>query len=278
MIATELQGRAQVRGFGTYNAVAAVAGSLGALAAGLTDVLHDALERRAHAAHWFLALVPGALLGLAIALRLTPGVEGDAATAGRAGPARRSRPRSSAWPSSSPSTPSAAGSRCRRSSPTGWAPGSAPRTEQVGVLFFVLGLLQTALVPGRAEAGRAVRAAAHDGVHPPAVEPAARRRRVRAHLRRRGGAADGPDRAVADGRPDPPGLRHGARRPGRAHRRPPPTRTPCATSPARSVRRWPRPAQQIALGLPFVIGGGIKTVYDLTLWRWFRTVPLPDDE
>ena len=31
-----------------------------------------------------------------------------------------------------------------------------------------------------------------------------------------------------------------------------------------------------ALGLPFVISGVLKSVYDVTLWRWFRPVPLPD--
>jgi len=34
-------------------------------------------------------------------------------------------------------------------------------------------------------------------------------------------------------------------------------------------------AQTVALGLPFVISGGLKSVHDLTLWRWFRQVPLP---
>ena len=33
-------------------------------------------------------------------------------------------------------------------------------------------------------------------------------------------------------------------------------------------------SQTVALGLPFVIGGGIKSIYDVTLWRWFRHVPL----
>jgi MFS family permease len=33
-------------------------------------------------------------------------------------------------------------------------------------------------------------------------------------------------------------------------------------------------SQQLALGVPFVIGGGVKAIYDLVLWRWFKTVPL----
>jgi predicted MFS family arabinose efflux permease len=35
--------------------------------------------------------------------------------------------------------------------------------------------------------------------------------------------------------------------------------------------------QSIGLGVPFVIAGTIKGAYDLVLWRWFRTVPLPDE-
>jgi predicted MFS family arabinose efflux permease len=34
-------------------------------------------------------------------------------------------------------------------------------------------------------------------------------------------------------------------------------------------------AQRVTLGLPFLIGGGVKVVYDLTLYAWFRRVPLP---
>jgi predicted MFS family arabinose efflux permease len=33
-------------------------------------------------------------------------------------------------------------------------------------------------------------------------------------------------------------------------------------------------SQQLAFGLPFFLGGGIKAVYDLALWAWFRRVPL----
>jgi predicted MFS family arabinose efflux permease len=36
-------------------------------------------------------------------------------------------------------------------------------------------------------------------------------------------------------------------------------------------------ASSLWLGLPFLVAGTIKGTYDLILWRWFRTVPLPDD-
>ncbi len=35
-------------------------------------------------------------------------------------------------------------------------------------------------------------------------------------------------------------------------------------------------SQQLAIGLPFFLGGGIKAVYDLALWWWFRRVPLAE--
>lgn len=36
-------------------------------------------------------------------------------------------------------------------------------------------------------------------------------------------------------------------------------------------------AQRVALGLPFLIGGGVKVAYDLALYAWFRRLPLPPD-
>ena len=36
--------------------------------------------------------------------------------------------------------------------------------------------------------------------------------------------------------------------------------------------------QSIALGVPFVLAGATKSIYDLVLWRWFSHVPLPDAE
>jgi hypothetical protein len=60
---------------------------------------------------------------------------------------------------------------------------------------------------------------------------------------------------------------------------PPPQRAAAAayTNLARYVVRPVGPtlagaAQALALGLPFLVAGGIKTVYDLALWRSFRDV------
>jgi hypothetical protein len=56
-----------------------------------------------------------------------------------------------------------------------------------------------------------------------------------------------------------------------------------ATNTARYVTRPAGPvlagaAQSVALGFPFVIAGGLKSLYDVVLWRWFRHVPLPDHQ
>ena len=32
----------------------------------------------------------------------------------------------------------------------------------------------------------------------------------------------------------------------------------------------------LAVGAPFVIAGLVKGAYDLVLWRWFRTLELPE--
>jgi MFS family permease len=52
MLASDLRDRAQVHGFGVYNAIAAVAGSLGALAAADPDLVGDS-----EPACWFVVLV-----------------------------------------------------------------------------------------------------------------------------------------------------------------------------------------------------------------------------
>ena len=275
MIATELRGRAQVRGFGTYNAVAAVSGSLGALAAGLTDVLHHSWSGAPTRSHWFLALVPGALLGLVIALRLTAGVEGERRPRGER--ARLERSRSTVIRLSELFALDAFGGGFTVSAFIAYWLGArfGASTEQVGVLFFVLGLLQTfsfVVAPRLSERYGLLRtmvfthlpsnvllmAVAFAPTFPVAV--------VLLMARTALSQMDVPTRqayvmVLVD----------------------PDERTPAAAY-TNTVRYITRPlgpplaalAQQIALGLPFIIGGGIKTVYDLTLWRWFRTVPLPE--
>src|SRR5215207_4795495 len=72
MLATDLRSHERARGFSLYNAVAAAAGALGALAAALPTVARDAWDSAPADQRWFLALVPIALVGAAIARSLSP--------------------------------------------------------------------------------------------------------------------------------------------------------------------------------------------------------------
>jgi MFS family permease len=64
----------------------------------------------------------------------------------------------------------------------------------------------------------------------------------------------------------------------------PPAERTSAASVTNTARYLTRPAgpvlagaaQSVALGFPFVIGGTLKSVYDIALWRWFRRVSVPD--
>ena len=61
------------------------------------------------------------------------------------------------------------------------------------------------------------------------------------------------------------------------------TRAAAVTNSARYVTRpvgaaLLGPAQLLGGGMPFLLAGGIKTAYDLTLWAWFRHVRLPGPE
>jgi predicted MFS family arabinose efflux permease len=64
-----------------------------------------------------------------------------------------------------------------------------------------------------------------------------------------------------------------------------PSERTAAASVTGTVRYLTRPAgpplagalaSSVALGAPFVVGGAIKAVYDLVLWRWFAGVALPN--
>lgn len=118
MLASALPSQTRVHGFGRYNAVAAAAGSVGALLAAIPGVLGGPDEQR-----WFLVFIPVAAAGAVAAWSLSNRVEPSAPVTVR-GHLTRSRP--AVLRLASPSTPSAAGSPCRRSSPTGCRPASTP--------------------------------------------------------------------------------------------------------------------------------------------------------
>lgn len=276
MLAGQFEHRRLARGFSVYNAVAAVGGSAGALAAAAIGPLRRVVPDPPDQQRFFLLLVPAALIGIALARRLSAAVERDPPT-----------------PSSSPrvlgesrpvvvrlaalfSLDSFAGGFTVQAFVAFWlARRFDASVGVIGVTFFGFGLLQTVsfLSSGRL--------AERFGMLPTMVFT---------HL---------PSNAVLVAVAFAPNLATAIAllllrtllsqmdvSPRQAyvmalvptHER---TAAASVTNTARYVTRPAGPvlagaAQTVALGFPFVIAGTLKAVYDVTLWRWFRTVPLPD--
>ncbi len=278
MLATDLTGRARIRGFGVYNAVATAAGSVGALAAGGPDLLRRVWSDTPPDQRFFLVFVPVALGGAAVACTLSRLVE--------AAPERSAPRASSRLERSRPTVLKLAGLFALDSFGGGFVVQSFIAywlTVQfdasigvLGVVFFAVGLLQTASFLA------ATRLAERFGLL---------RTMVFTHL---------PSNALLIAIPLAPNLPVAALlllgRTALAQMDVPTRqayvmalvdaeeRTPAAavTNTARYVVRPVGPAlaglsQSIAFGLPFFLAGGIKSLYDVVLWRWFRTVPVPDE-
>jgi MFS family permease len=269
MLARDLQGPAQVHGFGAYNAIAAAAGSLGALAAAVPDLVGPAESSR-----WFLVLVPVAAVGWWLARRLSSAVESTTA-ARPAGRLVRSRSTVSRLASLF-ALDSFAGGFTVSAFVAYWLRARFDASPaMIAATFFAIGVLQTVsflAAPRLADRFGLLRTMVF--THLPsnlllaavAFAPNLGTAIVLLLARTALSQMDVPTRqtyvmALVD----------------------PEERTPAAayTNTARYVSRPAGPplaalAQTIALGLPFVISGGLKSCYDLTLWRWFRHVPLPD--
>jgi hypothetical protein len=269
MLAADLSGRAQVHGFGMYNAIAAVAGSLGALAAAFPDLI-DASDP----ARWFLVLVPVAAIGWWLARRLSDAVEADAAAI--SSNRRLDRSRSTVIRLASLfALDSFAGGFTVSAFVAYWLRARFDASPTlIAITFFAMGVLQTAsflAAPRLADRFGLLRTMVF--THLPsnlllaavAFAPNLATAIVLLLARTTLSQMDVPTRqAYVMTLVDPD------------------ERTPAAayTNTARYVSRPAGPplaafAQSIALGLPFVISGCLKSVYDLTLWRWFRHVPLP---
>jgi MFS family permease len=269
MLATDLADRSQVHGFGLYNAIAAVTGSLGALAAVIPELVDTSEPAR-----WFVVLVPVAAIGWSLARRLSDAVE-PVTTASSAGRLARSRPTVTRLASLF-ALDSFAGGFTVSAFVAYWlrVRFDAPSTV-IAATFFAIGVLQTAsflAAPRLADRFGLLRTMVF--THLPsnlllvavAFAPNLTAAIVLLLARTVLSQMDVPTRqayvmVLVE----------------------PAERTPAAayTNTARYISRPAGPplaaaAQTVALGLPFVISGGLKSVYDLTLWRWFRHVPVPD--
>lgn len=278
MLATELTGRERIRGFGTYNAVATAAGSLGALAAGAPDLLRRVWSGTPVDQRFFLLFVPAAFAGAAVACTLSRRVEGEPGPHEERSEAglQRSRPTVLRLATLF-AVDSFGGGFVVQSFIAYWfAAQFDASTGVLGVIFFVVGVLQTASFLA------AARLAERYGLL---------RTMVFTHL---------PSNALLVAIPFAPNLLGAAlllfARTALAQMDvptrqayvmalvDPDERTPAAavTNTARYVVRPVGPAlagvsQAIAFGLPFFLAGTIKSAYDVVLWRWFRTVPLPEE-
>jgi predicted MFS family arabinose efflux permease len=281
MLATDLTGRRRVHGFGLYNAVAALAGSLGALAAALPAAARHLWPGAPGDQRWFLLFVPVALAGAVLAGRLTNRVE---ATGPVQPTASRPQGTGSGLDRSRRTVTRLAGLFAVDSFAGGITVSAfiaywlttrfAASATTIAVTFAVLGLLQTAsflaapliaerigllatMVFTHLASDLFLAAVAFAPSLPVAIGLLAARTSL--------SQMDVPTRqayvmALVD-----PGERT------------------AAAAYTGTVRYLTRPfgppvaglAQTISLGLPFLLSGALKAGYDLTLWAWFRHVPLP---
>lgn len=276
MLAQNLHGRARTRVFGTYNAVAALAGSLGALAAGGPAVFQDALGIVSTSQRLFLVFVPVGLLGALIARSLSSRVEPTSSTIEARVPLQQSRGQVLGL-SALFATDSLGGGFVIQSFIAFYlARRFGASLDVLGVVFFFLGLLQSAsfLVATRlAERFGLLRTMVF--THLPsnlllasvALAPSFALAVALLFARQALSQMDVPTRQAYV-----MALVHPEER----------TAAAATTNTARYLVRPLGPvlagvAQQVALGLPFLLAGGIKAAYDLTLWRWFRHVALPEE-
>jgi MFS family permease len=284
MLAGELSGWTRLRGFGAYNAVATLAGSLGALAAGLPSLLRHVWSGAPSDPRWFWLFVPLAGTGVVLALRLTSGVEADTySTPGPDPPGRGPV----GLGSSRPTVVRLAGLFALDSFGGGFVVQSfiafwlARRfdasTATVGVVFFVIGVLQAASFLVASRLGERF------GLLPTMVFTHLPSNLLLLAL------AFAPNLAVAIGlllaRVTLSQMDVPARQAYVMALVQPDQRTAAAayTNTARYVTRPAGPllagaASTVALGLPFFIAGTVKSAYDLILWAWFRHLPVPHQE
>ncbi len=278
MLAGQFEHRRLARGFSVYNAVAAAGGSLGALAAAGIGPLRNAWPDPPEQQRFFLLLVPAALVGVALARRLSAAVERPPPVDPT--PARALRESRSVVLRLAAlfSLDSFAGGFTVQAFVAFWL---AQRFDAslgvIGVTFFAFGVLQTASFVSSG------RLAERFGMLPTMVFTHLPSNLVLIAV------AFAPNLAVAialllvrvllsqmDVSP----------RQAYVMALVDPAEQTAAASVTNTARYLTRPAgpvlasaaQSLALGFPFVIAGTLKSVYDIALWRWFRRVPLPDQE
>ena len=276
MLASTLEHSARLRAFGRYGAVGAAAGALGALGAGWLGLLGSGGNQGVG----YLPLVPLGLIGALVAMRLGREVEHETLSA----------------PASHAVAPRAPDARTRsvierlsvlfavdafgsgftvQAFVAYWIARRFDATAlQIGVIFLVVGLLQTWSMV------MASRLGARFGLLKTMVFTHLPSNALLASL------AFAPNLAVAAGilwaRSTLSQMDVPTRNAYVMALVPPSERTRAAATTG-LARLLGRPlgalltgvSQLVSFGAPFVIAGTLKAGYDLGLWAWFRHVPLP---
>jgi MFS family permease len=277
MLPAGLDARSRASIFGRYNAVATLAGSIGALAAGGPALLREAWPAVPSNRAFFLLFVPVGIAGAILARSLSERVEAPASPIGmrirpgRLGPSRPAVLRLAALFA----VDSFGGGFVVQAFIAYWfSVRFGTSIEVLGVVFFAIGILQSLSFVA------ATRLARRFGLlntmvftHLPsnlflmAVPLAPTFPIALALLLARFSLSqmDVPTRQAYLAALVEPEER---------------TAAAATTNVARYLVRPAGPllagvAQRVALGLPFLIGGGVKVAYDLALYAWFRRVPLP---
>ena len=279
MLATDLRGHELARGFSLYNAVAAAAGSVGALAAGLPALTRDLWDHAPVDQRWFLAMVPAAIAGAAVARSLSPAVEpvmDESRTDDRRQALGPSRPIVLRLAGLFAVDSFAGGFTVSAFIAYWFAHRFGTSAATLGLVFAAVGVLQTLsfLAAGRL-AERYGLLTTMVATHLPSNVLLA-------------ALAFAPSFPVAVGllfarvalsQMDVP------TRQAYVMALVAPTERTAAAATTNSARYLTRPfgtalgglVASVAIGAPFLIAGSIKSAYDVVLWRWFRTVPVPEE-
>lgn len=269
-------GDARLRVFGRYNAVAFLAGALGALAAGGPAFLRDAWSGAPDDQRWLLLIPAGAFVCLMLARTLTPAVEATGASRAQH-PLEGSR-KTVFKLSSLFALDAFAGGFVVTTFVVFWFERRFDASSQVmSVVVFAGGILQAG------SSIMASRVGARFGLlntmvfsHLPSnvllmlvpLMPSLGWAIAVLLLRFVLSQMDVPTRQAYIAAMVDPQER---------------TAAAAFTNTARYVARPFGPAigtalmQNVTFGAPFVVAGALKSVYDLVLWRVFKRVPLPDD-
>jgi len=275
MLPAGLDSRARTRVFGRYNAIATLAGSAGALGAGGPALLRDAFGGFPADQRFFLLFVPAGVLGAIIATRLSGRVEVDKRQ-GLGLPLYRSRSNVVRLAGLFAIDSFAGGFVVQAFIAYWFRLKFGVSVEVLGLVFFTVGLLQAGSFMV------ATRLAERIGLL---------NTMVFTHLPSNLLLAAIP---LAPSFPVAMGLLFGrfalsqmdvpTRQAYIAALVDEDERTAAAayTNTARYMTRPIGPAlaglaQQVTVGLPFFIGGGVKAAYDVAVWAWFRRIPIDEE-